>query len=102
MALGPANAVYRPVRHATVRHCRSDQGGVGRRWSIRLIMSPMTVPADQNCAGKPARIFWLGAHQLLVNTELARLRQLGYEVFNPPYLSHVLDQSALTSWNRGQ
>src|SRR5205823_5769956 len=98
---GPANAVYRPVRHATVRYSRRDQDG-GLKWRIQLIMSPATVSADQSCGGKPARIFWLGAHQLLVNTELARLRQLGYEVFNPPYLSHVLDQSALTSWNRGQ
>jgi len=48
------------------------------------------------------RIFWLGAHKLLVNTELARLRELGFEVFNPPYLSHVNDQSADTRWDGTQ
>ena len=64
--------------------------------------SPTAIPADLGCGRKPVRIFWFGAHHLLVNTELARLRQLGYEVFNPPYLSNVLDQSAVTSWDRGQ
>jgi hypothetical protein len=59
-------------------------------------------PTDGNPGGKPARLFWFGAHKLLVNTELARLRQLGYEVFNPPYLSHILDQSAVTTWDRDQ
>ena len=44
------------------------------------------------------RIFWLGMHKLLVNTELKRLRMLGYEVFNPPYLSSVIDQSAVLKW----
>lgn len=51
-------------------------------------------------AGK--RIFWLGMHKILVNTELPRLRQLGYEVFNPPYLSSVQDQSANLDWNASQ
>lgn len=45
------------------------------------------------------RIFWLGMHQVLVNTELPRLRTLGYEVFNPPYLSEVVDQSAKIEWH---
>jgi len=53
-------------------------------------------------SGRPVRIFWFGAHKLLVNTELARLRHLGFEVFNPPYLSQVLDQSAVTTWDRDQ
>src|SRR3990167_4897582 len=48
------------------------------------------------------RIFWLGMHKILVNTELPRLRQLGYEVFNPPYLSSVQDQSANLDWNASQ
>ncbi|WP_372400720.1 hypothetical protein ABMY26_35835 (plasmid) [Azospirillum sp. HJ39] len=52
-------------------------------------------------AGK-GRIFWLGAHKLLVGTELARLRALGYEVFNPPYLSHVSDQSVAATWDQSQ
>lgn len=52
-------------------------------------------------AGK-GRIFWLGAHKLLVGTELARLRALGYEVFNPPYLSHVSDQSVAATWDQNQ
>jgi len=44
------------------------------------------------------RIFWLGMHKLLVTTELNRLRMLGYEVFNPPYLSSIIDQSAVRDW----
>lgn len=40
------------------------------------------------------RIFWLGMHRVLKKTELAELRVLGYEVFNPAYLSNVFDQSA--------
>lgn len=44
------------------------------------------------------RIFWLGMHKLLVTTELKRFRMLGYEVFNPPYLSSVIDQSAVHDW----
>lgn len=47
---------------------------------------------------KRKRIFFLGAHKLLVRTELQRLRDLGYEVFNPPYLSHIPDQSAIKKW----
>lgn len=46
----------------------------------------------------PKRIFWLGAHKLLVKTELVRLRKLGYEVFNPPYNSPVPDQSMVKDW----
>ncbi|MCZ8182157.1 MAG: glycosyltransferase family 4 protein [Beijerinckiaceae bacterium] len=48
------------------------------------------------------RIFWLGMHKLLVRTELVRLRKLGYEVFNPPYLSPVYDQSANLDWDSQQ
>ncbi|MBI1273680.1 MAG: glycosyltransferase [Alphaproteobacteria bacterium] len=48
------------------------------------------------------RIFWLGMHKLLTRTELPRLRQLGYEVFNPPYLSPVPDQSANLAWDTHQ
>jgi len=44
------------------------------------------------------RIFWLGMHKVLVQTELPTLREMGYEVFNPPYLSDVLDQSAELNW----
>ena len=51
---------------------------------------------------KSQRIFWLGAHKLLVQTELPRLRELGYEVFNPPYLSSVEDQSIRRTWDNLQ
>eukprot|EP00435_Cladocopium_sp_Y103_P077034 s1_g773.t1 len=44
---------------------------------------------------RPKRVFWLGMHKVLSQTELPRLRQLGYEVFNPQYLSDVYDQSAV-------
>ncbi|RAZ92867.1 hypothetical protein DPM33_03130 [Mesorhizobium hawassense] len=44
------------------------------------------------------RIFWLGMHKVLSQTELPRLRAMGYEVFNPPYLSDVYDQSAVYGW----
>lgn len=47
---------------------------------------------------KNKRIFWLGMHKILVETELKRLRILGYEVFNPPYLSSIVDQSAVLDW----
>jgi glycosyltransferase involved in cell wall biosynthesis len=50
----------------------------------------------------PKRIFWLGMHKVLTKTELPRLRKLGYEVFNPPYLSNVYDQSAETEWDKNQ
>ncbi|BBB15044.1 glycosyltransferase [Candidatus Rickettsiella viridis] len=49
---------------------------------------------------KNKRIFWLGAHKLLIKTELNRLRILGYEVFNPPYLSTTIDQSAAMDWKQ--
>jgi glycosyltransferase involved in cell wall biosynthesis len=49
---------------------------------------------------KKKRIFFLGAHQLLVQTELLRLRLLGYEVFNPPYLSLTFDQSMVLDWQK--
>lgn len=48
------------------------------------------------------RIFWLGMHKLLVRTELPRLRSLGFEVFNPPYLSPIADQSAELNWDSAQ
>ncbi|MEM8727771.1 MAG: glycosyltransferase [Chlamydiota bacterium] len=48
------------------------------------------------------RIFWLGAHKVLVQTELVRLRRLGFEVFNPPYLSSCKDQSADSEWDNKQ
>lgn len=51
---------------------------------------------------KANRIFWLGMHVVLTQTELPRLRSLGYEVFNPPYLADVYDQSAVTKWNPHQ
>jgi len=51
---------------------------------------------------KPLRIFWLGAHKVLAKTELVRLRELGFEVFNPPYLSHVFDQSVQGRWDEYQ
>lgn len=44
------------------------------------------------------RIFWLGMHKVLSQTELPHLRALGYEVFNPPYLSNIYDQSAVYDW----
>lgn len=47
---------------------------------------------------KKKRIFWLGMHKVLSQTELPHLRALGYEVFNPPYLSDVYDQSAVYDW----
>ena len=40
------------------------------------------------------RIFWFGMHKVLKTTELAQLRRLGYEVFNPAYISPIYDQSA--------
>ncbi|MDB5974304.1 MAG: wbkB [Nevskia sp.] len=47
------------------------------------------------------RIFWLGMHKILIPTELKALRDLGYEVFNPPYLSEIRDQSAVLDWQPG-
>lgn len=47
---------------------------------------------------KPKRVFWLGMHKVLTQTELPRLRQLGFEVYNPPYLSDIEDQSAVREW----
>ena len=48
---------------------------------------------------KKKRIFWLGMHVVLTKTELPRLRLLGYEVFNPPYLAEIIDQSANLDWS---
>lgn len=53
-------------------------------------------------SSKQQRIFWLGMHKVLTATELPRLRQLGYEVFNPPYLSSIYDQSAQAVWEHDQ
>ena len=51
---------------------------------------------------KSQRVFWFGMHVVLTKTELPRLRELGYEVFNPPYLADVYDQSASTQWDQHQ
>ncbi len=48
------------------------------------------------------RILWLGMHIVLTRTELPRLRQMGYEVFNPPYRSMIYDQSADLDWDVAQ
>lgn len=60
------------------------------------------VPHSAPVGGKKPRVFFLGAHKILVRTELPRLRALGYEVFNPPYLSNVLDQSVQYAWDADQ
>lgn len=57
---------------------------------------------NQGRAGSKKRVFWLGMHKVLVQTELYRLRELGYEVFNPAYLSDVVDQSADLNWDEMQ
>jgi len=41
------------------------------------------------------RILWVGCHKLLVKTELVALRDLGFEVYRPTYLSDIYDQSAI-------
>ena len=48
------------------------------------------------------RVFWLGMHHVLKPTELRRLRELGFEVFCPAYLSPLFDQSADLSVDRQQ
>ncbi len=52
------------------------------------------------------RLFWLGMHKILVQTELPRLRELGFEVYNPPYKpdpnSGTDHQSAERGWNAEQ
>ncbi|WP_137128564.1 glycosyltransferase [Rhizobium sp. FY34] len=53
-------------------------------------------PMNEKNTGRKRRIFWLGAHKILIKTELKLLRDLGYEVFVPSYLSNVDDQSAVT------
>lgn len=50
----------------------------------------------------PERIFWLGMHKVLKTTELRQLRAMGYEVFNPAYLSPIYDQSADRTVDRDQ
>ena len=57
-----------------------------------------SVRGDRNGSGS-GRIFWLGNHRLLINTELPRLRGLGFEVFHPPCRNTVaFHQSATTDW----
>lgn len=48
------------------------------------------------------RIFWFSMHKVLMETELPRLRALGFEVFVPPYLSLLTDQSAVREWDGAQ
>ena len=50
---------------------------------------------------KEKRIFWLGMHKILTQTEYIALQEMGYEVFRPPYLSSVVDQSAAEHWDAG-
>jgi glycosyltransferase involved in cell wall biosynthesis len=67
--------------------------------------SERTAICDNTAANhkpRPLRLFWLGMHKILVRTELERLRMLGLEVFNPPYLSTITDQSAELDWNNHQ
>lgn len=54
---------------------------------------PEQLPASSSRRAS-TRILWLGYHKVLTQTELPRLRHLGFEVFCPPYLSTVYDQSA--------
>ena len=63
---------------------------------IELTMENMNTPVVAPIKRK--RIFWLGMHNVLMQTELPRLRMLGYEVFHSPYLSDVIDQSAVREW----
>jgi glycosyltransferase involved in cell wall biosynthesis len=51
--------------------------------------------------GSPPRIFWLGMHKILVETEFRLLQNMGYEVFRPPYLTSIVDQSVSTSTDFG-
>ena len=55
--------------------------------------APGLLPSTSNGTAN-VRILWLGYHKVLTQTELPRLRHLGFEVFCPPYLSDVYDQSA--------
>lgn len=55
----------------------------------------MLLSSEKIALAAPKRVFWLGMHKVLSQTELPRLRSLGYEVFNPTYLSDVYDQSAV-------
>jgi hypothetical protein len=51
---------------------------------------------------KAGRILWLGNHALLLNTELPRLRALGFEVFHAPCRRVVRQhQSAMADWKQG-
>jgi len=62
-------------------------------------MAPTTASSTRQI--KP-RILWLGYHKVLTQTELPRLRSLGFEVFCPPYLSAVYDQSAASTSDANQ
>lgn len=49
------------------------------------------------------RVFFLGAHKILLKTEVPRLRALGLEVFCPPYRQRSLfHQSLTTEWDSAQ
>ena len=49
------------------------------------------------------RVFFLSAHKILIKTELVRLRELGFEVFCPPYRPRSSAHQSLTSeWDRAQ
>ena len=47
------------------------------------------------------RIFYLGCHKLLIETELIALRRMGFEIYRPTYLSDIYDQSAFLSKDEG-
>ncbi len=68
----------------------------------RAFRGNTSVAVSPRASAKDKRIFWLGMHKILVQTELKRLRALGYEVFNPPYLSNIADQSANLNWDSTQ
>ena len=49
------------------------------------------------------RVFWFGMHKLLIQTELSRLRHLGFEVFCPKYVQRSSrHQSAANGWRADQ
>ncbi len=54
-------------------------------------------PEHGASAPRRPRIFWFGMHKVLVQTEFRLLQEMGYEVFRPRYLSHVVDQSVSSS-----
>ncbi|MBL7669083.1 MAG: hypothetical protein JNM39_01235 [Bdellovibrionaceae bacterium] len=49
------------------------------------------------------RVFWFGMHKILIQTELPRLRSLGFEVFCPPcHNRNAEHQSAGNGWTADQ